>query len=142
MSPAQRAANLANAQKSTGPRTPEGKARSSRNARKHGFTATTFPIFRFEDSQDVTDLHADLTALYRPRNARESFALERMALAQHTMLRAYRLESGLFARAMNEVIEHADRLPLLSDPIADDIEITRQQNRNILLAEGFIDMHR
>jgi hypothetical protein len=37
----QRAANRANAQKSTGPRTPEGRQRSSQNARRHGVTAQT-----------------------------------------------------------------------------------------------------
>ena len=38
--PAQLAANLANAQASTGPRTEEGKAASSKNATKHGLFAT------------------------------------------------------------------------------------------------------
>src|SRR5882672_1737881 len=38
-SSARLAANTANAQHSTGPRTPAGQARSSQNARTHGLTA-------------------------------------------------------------------------------------------------------
>ena len=50
-SPRRLAANRANAAKSTGPRTPEGKARSSQNARKHQFTGSTFAVVRLEDLQ-------------------------------------------------------------------------------------------
>src|SRR5271157_2371402 len=53
VSPEQLAANRANAASSTGPRTPEGKLRSSQNARKHGFTATSFAVVRLEDLNEV-----------------------------------------------------------------------------------------
>src|ERR1035438_5174370 len=43
-SPARKSANTANAQLSTGPRTPEGKSRSAQNASKHGLTAADLVI--------------------------------------------------------------------------------------------------
>jgi len=48
VSPKRFAANRANAAKSTGPRTPAGKARCSQNARKHIFTGSTFAVVRLE----------------------------------------------------------------------------------------------
>ncbi len=82
----QLAANRANAAKSTGPRTPEGKTRSAQNARSHGFTASTFAVVRLEDLQEIAHLKTDLTAVYQPVNSQELFALERMALTQQAML--------------------------------------------------------
>ena len=107
VSPEQLAANRVNAAKSTGPRTPQGKARSTQNARKHGFTASTF-------------------------------AVERIALAQQAIFRAARLEAGLFTTCLNEVLDDRDTPLVGLDPdMVGDLEITRAQNRNYLLGEGF-----
>ena len=81
-------ANRANASHSTGPRTPEGKARASQNTRKHGFTASSFDVVRLEELDAVAKLKADLIACYQPVNSQELFAVERIALAQHSLLRA------------------------------------------------------
>ena len=110
-SPEQLAANRANAAKSTGPKTPDGKARSSQNALKHGFTASTFAVVRLEDLQEIANLKSDLVAVYQPVNAQELFALERMALAQQAILRAARLEAGLFTTSLNDNSRH-QRSPL------------------------------
>jgi hypothetical protein len=145
ISEAQLAANRANAAKSTGPRTTEGKARSADNARAHGFTASTFAVVRLEDLDEVAHLKADLTAVYQPVNSQELFALERMALTQQAMLRAARLESGLFTTCLDTALD-ADGNPFvaMSPELAGngDIEITRAQNRNYALADGFQRMVR
>ena len=44
-------ANRRNAQRSTGPRTPQGKKRSSRNALKHGFCSTGSSLTPLEDRE-------------------------------------------------------------------------------------------
>ena len=68
----QLAANRANAAKSTGPRTPEGKARSAQNARKHGFTASSFAVVRLEELDEIARLKADLVAVMSPSIPRNS----------------------------------------------------------------------
>ena len=135
----QLAANRANAAQSTGPRSPEGKARSAQNSRKHGFTATSFPIVRFEEVDEVAHLREDLIAVYRPVNSQELFAIERIALAQLNLLRAERLHSGLFTTCLNETISWDDRPKTGISQILfnDDYRIQKEQNRNFLLAEGF-----
>src|ERR1035437_7684745 len=139
VSPEQLAANRANAAKSTGPRTPEGKTRSAQNARKHGFTASSCAVVRLEDLNEVAHLKDDLVAVYQPVNSQELFALERIALAQQTILRAARLESGLFTTCLNETLDSGDNPVVMMNPdlAAGDLEITRAQNRNYPLGEGF-----
>ena len=140
LSPSQLAANRANAARSTGPSTPQGKARASQNARKHGFTAASFVVVRLEDLQEVAHLKADLLAAYHPVNSKELFAIERIALAQQALVRAARLESGLFTSCINEAFDSSGTpfIPMNRELAGDgDIEITRAQNRNYALAEGF-----
>src|ERR1035441_9295621 len=140
VSPEQLAANRANAARSTGPRSPEGKTRSAQNARKHGFTASTFAVVRLEDLQEVAHLKDDLVAFYQPVNSQELFAVDRIALAQHALLRAARLESGLFTTCLNSCYDpFGEPMVLMNEELAGngDIEITRAQNRNYLLGEGF-----
>jgi hypothetical protein len=101
-SPEQIAANRANAAKSTGPRSSEGKARSAQNARKHGFAAANYTVAGFEDVQELADLKDDAADFYQPANSQEMFAVERIAVAQLALLRAARLEAGLFDSCLGE----------------------------------------
>jgi hypothetical protein len=145
VSPKQLAANRANAARSSGPKTPEGKARSAKNSLKHGFTAASFAVVRLEDLDEIAHLKADLIAVYQPVNSQELLALERMALAQQSMFRAARLESGLFTTCINETLDANDRpFTPMSKQLAGDgsLEVTRSQNRNYCLADGFLRLAR
>jgi len=55
---AQTHANRQNAQKSTGPKTPQGKAAASQNSIKHGLLARKNVIM--SENQEEFDLHRDL----------------------------------------------------------------------------------
>jgi hypothetical protein len=85
---AQVTANQANAELSTGPRTPEGKATSSQNSLRHGFTAQTV-LLAGEDHAEYEALLFGLAASFPPMG---HFALERavreMANAEWRLRRA------------------------------------------------------
>lgn len=88
------AANCANATKSTGPVTPEGKANSSRNRFSHGFTASTSYIQDVEDPEDFHGLIASLQREYRPATTTEQILVEKMFHNQMLSLRAIRLQTA------------------------------------------------
>lgn len=76
----QRAANCANAAKSTGPRTEKGKAASAQNARTHGLRAAHFTA----DNEELEEFEALLQGLrhrFRPTTAFAEFLVEKLARA-------------------------------------------------------------
>src|SRR5207247_2221913 len=62
-------ANRRNAQKSTGPKTEEGKAKSSQNGLTHGLTSRKCPILPGENEEEYRELQDALTRDLRPRGA-------------------------------------------------------------------------
>jgi hypothetical protein len=138
VSPEQFAANRANAAGSTGPRTPDGKARSAQNARKHGFAAAAYTIPRLEDIDEIAELRESVIDLYQPTNAQELFAVERIAITQQSMNRAARLEAGTLTTCLNDVLNLRERPLMEMDPeMYGGGEPGKQQVKNYLLAEGF-----
>ncbi len=81
--------------RSTGPRTPEGKAVSSRNALKHGFTAAN-PAISSEEREAWEALLASYLQDFLPSTQAETDAIRRAALAIWKLDRITRIESALF----------------------------------------------
>ncbi len=76
------AANRANAQRSTGPRTPQGKARSSLNALRHGILAKAAYNPTIEGKERRTEFEELVTGFaqeYQPRTATEHMMVQQLA---------------------------------------------------------------
>jgi hypothetical protein len=86
--------NRRNALKSTGPKTEEGKRRSSRNALRHGLTAETV-IEPIEDPDDYKACEASVTAEYDAETVIERELVLRLASLMWRLRRAGAIETGL-----------------------------------------------
>ena len=100
---AQITANQINANKSTGPKTPEGKAAAARNSTKHGLSGA-FIVLPHEDQDKFDTLVACLRDEFRPANEHQSFLVEQMAQARWRLARARRLENAMFEQMLSGVI--------------------------------------
>src|ERR1039458_8048193 len=116
---------------------PEGKGRSSRNARKHTFTPEDFAVVRIETPEQIANLCADAVDTNQPVNSQERFAVERIALAQQSMLRTSRLEAGLFTNCLDQAMAGPDPFILKQPQLTEGIQIALGQHRSYWLAFGF-----
>jgi hypothetical protein len=92
----QYSANRANALMSTGPKTPEGKARSSKNALKHGLTADSV-VLEGEDKEAFEQLHAMLKNYYEVQSIVAQELCKQAAQYMWRMRRAAGFEAALMA---------------------------------------------
>src|SRR5262245_33939099 len=91
-------ANRRNALKSTGPRSPEGKQRASRNALRHGLTAETV-LEPLEDPEDYKLFEEAIAAEYDGESAVERELVLRLASLLWRLRRATSIEAALFELA-------------------------------------------
>ena len=100
-------ANRANAQKSTGPKSAEGKAKSSLNRVSHGFNSAALFIAG-ENREEFDALLADLTNEFQPDTPNEQILVEKMVHNQWNSLRAIRFQSVLLDASVPHGYIHPD----------------------------------
>ncbi|MGI8959603.1 MAG: hypothetical protein ACR2IV_07570 [Bryobacteraceae bacterium] len=138
LSPWQLAANRANSQFSTGPKTPAGKAKSSLNAVKTALTGRTV-LLPSDDAAAYKEHVADLFRELRPLGARECALVQLLADNAWRLDRVFALEMGLYALGRVQFADHFnDEAPALQSNL---IEVHtfltyEKQFRNLQLQFG------
>ena len=138
------AANRRNARKSTGPRTPEGKARSSLNALSHGILSSA-PIVSLVETAERWEEHREaIRAALQPANHLEALLVERIALQAWRLARVARYESERLSRHQEKInddvkndrvltagymVRTSGDLPTYMDASPDDLEAFVKMDR-------------
>src|ERR1017187_7142822 len=118
---AQTNANRENAEKSTGPRTPQGKAISSRNSLVHGMTSGKF-LPPDGDPDEFFQLLAQFRGRFQPFDEAEDALVERLVAAEFKMRSVRYADAALF------------HIQAAEDPM---LERYKQEGRTNLLAWAF-----
>jgi hypothetical protein len=107
------AANRRNAKLSTGPRTPEGKARVAQNRLKHGLTGEGRGWIRGEDGAAYENLYNILMEEHQPATETEAHQVELLAHNQWKIRRCAMIEIAAMARSVSWTKGH----PELTDEV-------------------------
>jgi hypothetical protein len=99
-------ANRRNAQKATGPKTPEGKERTRFNALVHGLRAES-AVIPGEDQARFDQLLERLKAAWLPQDDQEKDLVEQIAVSQWKLARLDRNEAKLYAPGALEAKDFA-----------------------------------
>ena len=109
-------ANRLNAQHSTGPTTPEGRAAVRLNGLKYGLYAETL-VLPGEDPAEFEALLDRLHAEHQPATPTEELFVSQLALASWRQKRVQRMEAAFYKNEHKKQIAHDNRGYAALDPI-------------------------
>ena len=125
-----------NAKQSTGPRTPEGKARSSQNARKHGLFARD-AVLPDEHSEEFLQLIAGLEQELQAGSAFERRLVHHIAGTEWRMRRLVRLETGALMSELEKERLYAQRLQAELGKLNQSLQANHgEQNQSVQAGHG------
>ena len=145
LSDAQIAANRANAQKSSGPVTPEGKAKSSLNAVKCNLTGNTILFATDAEASRYATHVAQYETMYQPVGPEESALTQSISDIRWRLNRIPTLEQAIIALGSRQLMKEN---PSLTEPEAESeliLEVRRQHEkelRNLALQENRLTRRR
>lgn len=102
--------NRRNAQRSTGPRTAEGKAVSSRNALTHGLAANR-TVLPGENAREFQTLLSELAKEFRPATALQRSLVRQLADSEWRLRRIPDFEAGLLTRRLDRARSRIEKHP-------------------------------
>ena len=121
-SPARQLANAANAQKSTGPKTAEGKARSRANAYQHGLAGEGV-VQSPEDAAEVAGRYAELAAELKPFGPVAEMLVQRIASSSVRLERSVVQEAKhLSRRCRHAEADHMEMIQAQVVALLDDLD--------------------
>ena len=130
----------ANGAKSSGPKSPETREKSSRNSLTHGFTARKTIVLECECDEDFQELLADYAATYQPGSPVESSLVDEMVAARWRMQRLRMIEAALLDSELKRPPSPNDPQPEPTDPgyqIAAAFRRLVDQSRALSLASRY-----
>ena len=134
-------ANRENAKLSTGPRTEEGKKRTSRNALKHGFRAKD-PLIPGEDPEEFARHNAELMNDLGPASVVEQNLVEQLVDITWRLKRFGRIEAAVINDLFDKAAEQEgnqdkDGEQLLGNALADSHALNRLSRYEAQLARRY-----
>src|SRR5215204_1183932 len=102
-----------NTNKSTGPKTPEGKAASKMNALKHGLLSKEVLVHCYtyrESEEEFTDLHERYVSQLRPVGSLEEDLMDQIVSTQWRLRRVLAAEAGEIAQNLDLSAEMGPQL--------------------------------